>query len=156
MSDDPHHEATGEPAASIVVGVDGSERSRLALRWAVDEARRRSARVRVVMSWSMPYAFVGLEAAVAIPTDRFERDAAARLHEIVTETVPEADRALVVEVLRAGNPVPALLDEAASAELLVIGARGTGGFLGLLLGSTADQIVKHATCPVVVVRGPGS
>jgi nucleotide-binding universal stress UspA family protein len=141
------------PGGVIVVGVDGSTHSREALRWAIEEAAIRGARVRAVLTWSMPYAFVGLEAAVAIPAESFERNAREQLAAIVAETVPDAaQRAQVEQVLHAGNPVPELLDEARGAALLVVGARGAGGFLGLLLGSTADQLTKHATCPVVVVR----
>lgn len=152
------NEVQGAPSGSasggvIVVGVDGSTHSREALRWAVEEAAIRGARVRAVLTWSMPYAFVGLEAAVAIPAESFERNAREQLAAIVAETLPDAaQRERVEQVLHAGNPVPELLDEARGAELLVVGARGTGGFLGLLLGSTADQLTKHSTCPVVVVR----
>ncbi len=127
----------------IVVGIDGSAHSREALRWAVDEAAIRGATVRAVMTWSMPYAFVGLEAAVAIPTDSFETSAREELAKIVEECVPDATvRAGIEQVLHAGNPVPELLDEARTADLLVVGARGTGGVprsAARLDGRPADQ-----------------
>ena len=61
-------------------------------------------------------------------------------------------REAIDAVLVAESPVTALLTEADDADLLVVGARGHGGFAGLVLGSVTDQVVRHATCPVVVVH----
>jgi nucleotide-binding universal stress UspA family protein len=65
----------------------------------------------------------------------------------------DADRGktLVNEIVTQGSPAQALLSASKGADLLVVGRRGHGGFLGLLLGSVATQVVNHATCPVVVV-----
>jgi nucleotide-binding universal stress UspA family protein len=53
-----------------------------------------------------------------------------------------------------GYPVPVLLGESARAEIVVLGDRGLGGFTGLLIGSVAVEVTAHASCPVIVVRGP--
>jgi nucleotide-binding universal stress UspA family protein len=138
---------------AIVVGVDGSDHSKDALRWAVDEARRRDCRVRAVIAWSPPYVLVGLEATMAVPMDAAKEGATTKLESVVAEVVTDAaDRARVDLVVAPGNAVPVLVDESKAADLLVVGSRGYGGFLGLLLGSTADQVVKHTQCPTVVVR----
>jgi nucleotide-binding universal stress UspA family protein len=60
----------------------------------------------------------------------------------------------VTELVVEKAPVPALLDEASTDDLLVVGSRGRGGFSGLLLGSVSQQVAQHATCPVVIVRPP--
>jgi nucleotide-binding universal stress UspA family protein len=51
-----------------------------------------------------------------------------------------------------GHPAQVLLDASAGAELLVIGSRGHGGFVGAMLGSVGQHCVHHATCPVVIIR----
>jgi nucleotide-binding universal stress UspA family protein len=138
----------------LVVGVDGSDHAKRALRWALDEARRRNVRLEVIHAWSVPYRFVGLERTLAIPMDA-ERDRArseldATIQAVVTDP---ADRARVDPTLVAGSAAVALVDASKTAGLVVVGARGVGGFLGLLLGSTANQVVVHAACPVVVIPG---
>ena len=62
---------------------------------------------------------------------------------------PDVDARLVVEP---GNPAAVLVHESVGAELVVVGSRGHGGFLGLLLGSVSDALIRHAGCPVVVAR----
>jgi nucleotide-binding universal stress UspA family protein len=133
----------------IVVGIDGSETSRAALRWAMDEARQRKAAVEVVHAWHQPfaggYAYMG-----EIDLSTFEEDARrvldAAVDEVDTTGVPSVEPILVAD-----PPTQALLDAAKGASLLVVGTRGRGGFAGLLLGSVGQQVVHHAACPVVVV-----
>jgi nucleotide-binding universal stress UspA family protein len=147
----------------IVVGIDGSRESKVALQWAVAEAKLRGATVRAVMAWMSPYRFVGLDASVAPPMDDIEEQAEKTLAHTIAKALgdnadgsPALDVRLVESVVSRGSPSTVLLDASKGADLLVVGARGFGGFLGLILGSTADQVVKHATCPVVVVRGEDS
>jgi nucleotide-binding universal stress UspA family protein len=124
----------------IVVGVDGSEHAKRALRWAADEAGQRGA-VLVV-------------AHVAAPPRPSAAELAALGRELVVdEALAELDTAgLEVErIVRTGHVTEELCELAADADLLVIGARGLGGFRGLLLGSATLQVVAHAPCPVVVV-----
>lgn len=141
----------------VVVGVDGSEGSALALRWAVDEAAARGARLSVVHGWWTPYPIPpgGLGLAPADP-EQFTEQSEQLLQEMVDDAVTRAGRTPgAIERLPIQEPAaPALLDRAKDAALLVVGSRGRGGFTGLLLGSTSQQCIHHSTCAVVVVPNP--
>lgn len=138
----------------IVVGVDGSTNSRAALRWALDEARLRGDRIVAVAAWQFPtYAYTGV--AVAPPTAEIEQAAREGLAEAVREEVaavagehPGVD---ITQVVLEGPPAATLIEASRTADLLVLGSRGLGGFRGLLLGSVSHQCSSHARCPVVVV-----
>jgi len=134
----------------IVVGVDGSEGSQRALRWAIAEARLRHASVDAVHAWHAPYLLATPYApAPSIDPSEFEGEARAILERAVETEV--ADGVPVHRVLVCGPAAPTLLDHAKDADLLVVGSRGRGGFAGLLLGSVSQQVVAHAECPVVVI-----
>ena len=138
---------------SIVVGVDGSDESRAALRWALDEGRLRGARVRAIYAWPFPpmatsWGYVG---PAEIDLDALQREADERLDSVIAEAKSEG-----VDVEQAavqGSAAQVLVEAAADADLLVVGSRGHGGFAGLLLGSVSQQCAHHAPCPVVIVRG---
>jgi nucleotide-binding universal stress UspA family protein len=139
--------------SGIVVGVDGSESSRAALRFALAEARLRAVPVRAVAVWHVPIAVY--EGAYATPDtsllDELRDQTAEALNDAV-EGAGDAARGVSLEtVVREGQPATVLLDEAADADLLVVGSRGLGGFRGLLLGSVGQQCAHHAPCPVVIV-----
>jgi nucleotide-binding universal stress UspA family protein len=131
----------------IVVGVDGSEGARQALRWAIEEARHRQATLEVVHAWrTVPiadYAF----------TEREPGGSGRYAQRLLDEAVEAEDTTgLAVErKLLSGGTAYALTHEAKGASLLVIGSRGRGGFTGLLLGSVSQQLAHHASCPVVIV-----
>jgi len=133
----------------IVVGIDGSETSRAALQWALDEARRRQAAVDVVHAWHHPF-LIGYGYSAELDLGTVEEDARQFLDDLVagvdTTGVPAVE-----PVLMADSPARALLDAAKGASLLVVGSRGRGGFTGLLLGSVSQQVIHHAPCPVVVI-----
>ena len=136
----------------IVTGVDGSESSQAALRWAVAEAGLRGAEVDALHAWSYPplTALTGI-----VPPPDFSRDKLVALAEQVLDRACESlveHHATVNRILMGGPPASCLLEAAKGSELLVVGCRGHGGFAGLLLGSVAQQVVHHAACPVVVVR----
>ena len=138
-------------AEKIVVGVDGSDCSLDALRWAVDEARLRGARIVAVNAWSLPQVSTYSEAAHVAELS-FEEHARTALAEAVAGV--DAAGVEVERVVREGPAAAVLIDAARDASLLVVGSRGLGGFTGLLLGSVSQQCVQHAACPVVVVRAP--
>jgi nucleotide-binding universal stress UspA family protein len=143
----------GAGMSSIVVGVDGSEGARVALRFALEEARVRGANVRAVAAWHVP-ALV-YEGSFATPDtrllDELAADTAQTLARAVEEAVEEGSDVVVETVVREGQSADVLLDEAADADLLVVGSRGLGGFRGLLLGSVGQQCAHHAPCPIVIV-----
>ncbi len=137
----------------IVVGIDGSSGSIEALRWAAAEAKLRNAPLRAVLAWEYPYAYGGLSGVYVVPTEQIEKDSAATLETIIAQAIPDATAANAVErIIVPGHPSSQLIDQSKDAGLLVVGARGHGGFMGLLVGSTSDQVVKHAECPVVVIH----
>ena len=138
----------------IVVGVDGSEESLAALRWALREARLRGASLEVVHAWHYPYAaytdITGMAAGVVT------REDLAKVGQLVLEESLRAGEATRGDVpvrptLVQGTPAEALLRVAAGADLLVVGSRGRGGFTGLLLGSVSQQCAHHAPCPLVII-----
>ena len=143
----------------IVVGVDGSEESRAALAWAVEEGRLRQAPVLAIHAWEVPMvpAPTGLvPPSVEVVGDLTElrQDAADLVETMVREIAGDAADVEVRPLAVEDKPVNALLDAAEQndAQMIVVGSRGHGGFVALLIGSTSDQVARHATCPVVIHR----
>ena len=135
--------------ARIVVGIDGSDRARRALRWALGEARLRHADLDVVHAVSEPRTFADPVLFPPIP-----------IADLKTEGLKVVDQALagldgghvgIERIAAVGGAARILCDAAIGADLLVVGSRGLGGFRGLLVGSVTQQVVAHAPCPVVVV-----
>lgn len=136
---------------TIVVGVDGSEASVKALRWAIEEARLRGATVRAVHAWSYPRVSTYHEAAHALAAPLAEQ--AETILDRVVQEAAEGEHDVEIQRVTVEGPAAAALVEASSeASLLVIGSRGLGGFSGLLLGSVSHQAASHASCAVVIVR----
>lgn len=132
----------------VVVGVDGSDGSAAALRWAADEARRRGDRLRAVLAWSFLDQPLGdFDASYGETAARERLDAALAAAGDHTAGV-EVEARVVCDL-----PARAVLGAADDADLLVVGSRGLGGFRGLLLGSVSQQVAHHAPCPVVIVPG---
>jgi nucleotide-binding universal stress UspA family protein len=147
----PHRSGTAFPSfptGRVVVGVDGSEVSAAAIRFAYAEAVRRH---------------VGVTAVHAVPPNRQHLPLRVPAH--VAEQVEQQLFAAAMEskgVLLSGmdvemklvhaHPAQALIDESEAAELVVAGSHGHGGFAGMLLGSISQAVLQHAACPVAVVR----
>lgn len=144
----------GEPLAGpastgpVVVGVDASDASRHALRWASRYAKLTGARLEVVHAWHAAEEYVWLP-QLPPPTDVTEV-AKNAVEQLVAESV-DPDVETVVSVVE-GHATRVLADAAKGAALLVVGSRGRGGFDGLTLGSVSAQCAVHARCSVVVVR----
>jgi nucleotide-binding universal stress UspA family protein len=140
----------------IVVGVDGSEGSRLALAWALDEAKLRRAALVAVHAWMQPYpSQAGIAGTFVVPVDPSTVEAARNAAEGLLDSLVSGATTDGVEVERLlveGPAAEALVETAKGAELLVVGSRGHGGFTGLLLGSVSQQCAHHAPCPVVIIR----
>jgi nucleotide-binding universal stress UspA family protein len=131
----------------IVVGVDGSEGSRDALRWAAGQARATGASVRAVATWRWPNYVTRLPPGADLQAETTEV-----LHGIAESVRAEFPDVEISEQVLQGPPGPALLTQAADATLLVVGAHGRAAFPGMLVGSVAEYCVRHGPCPVVVVR----
>lgn len=140
----------------IAVGVDGSDKSIPALRWAGQEAAAHGHTLRVVTAWSVPVTALspgGLPAPY--PADELLADAKAAQESVIAQAGVPAGVEIEHHIVE-GGPAAVLLEAAEGCDLVVVGTRGHGGFKGLLLGSVSHQVVGHAACPVVVVPSPQS
>jgi nucleotide-binding universal stress UspA family protein len=145
-------ELPSERRGAILVGVDGSEQSKDALRWGDEEARLRGTGLVALHGWAPPFSVGPGLVPMPVLLDVPEADVEAFLDGVLVEVLGE-ERSSTVERRVVQTPAALGLVEAASAgDLLVVGSRGHGGFTGLLLGSVSQQVAHHAPCPVVVVR----
>ena len=153
----PDQDAAAEDEARrVIVAVDGSDTAERALRWAVAEADVRGVPLVVLNAWHPPY--VGAEYAVAVDPTIFEQSS----EQVIDQAIASCDRGdaaiedLAVERVSAeGAPAQVILETATPEDLVVMGARGIGGFAGMVLGSVTNHVTRHAPCPVIVVR-PGA
>jgi nucleotide-binding universal stress UspA family protein len=132
----------------IVVGVDGSEHSNAALRWALAEAEAHpDSLITAVLSWQVPFlSFPG-----AFDRDELENAYKNFLIETVSAIAPKP--AVPLETLVAeGDPTESMVEASKDANLLVLGIRGRSPFAGLLLGSVSQGAAATAHCPVVLVK----
>ncbi|THE07504.1 universal stress protein [Microbacterium oleivorans] len=132
----------------IIVGVDGSASATAALVHACRLADAFDAQLTVVTVWSVPIGYDGLVTGIDL-----ERDARLAVDEIITAQTSTGDRERISIVTRAGAPAHELIAQSRSADLLVVGSRGRGGFAGLVMGSVSAQCAAHAACPVLVHHG---
>lgn len=138
----------------VAVGVDSSASSVRALVAAAEEARRRNTVLHVVRAWSLRTAPRPADCPpnVMPSMDEFQKSVQEDTERIVSTKLGEHG-GLQIEFHIVHSPSPqALLSASKGADLLVVGHRGRGGFAGLMLGSVAEQCVRHAACPVLVVR----
>lgn len=139
----------------VVVGVDGSANSRLALRWAAAHARARGAVLEVLQTWISPV--LAMPAGVAFDPALVEDVRAAsqgELEAVIAEELGAGEGLVVEPNLVEGPAGAALVERSADADLVVVGTRGRGGFASLLLGSVSTKVLNHAECPVCVVPVP--
>ena len=154
----PYQEVVTEvrPEGGVVVGDDGSPAAEAALRYALGEARRRNTTLHVIRAWRIANAMtLSPSAAGYVPAlteleARTLADLQGRVHGTLGD--PE-DVALHLHAVNA-SAAHALITASESAEVVVVGSRGLGGFASLLLGSVADQCTRHCASPVIVVRQP--
>ncbi|BCL16494.1 universal stress protein [Micromonospora sagamiensis] len=131
----------------VVVGVDGSELSLVALGFAVERAAGRDAPLHVVRTWApAQWRSQGFDPDEAQAAERASLDESLGRWR---ESVPGLT--VTTEVL-AGNAASVLVEASRDAQLVVVGTRGRGGLRGALLGSVSQQVLQHAHCPVAVVR----
>lgn len=142
------------PDGGVVVGDDGSDSAADAVRYAADEARRRGVTLHVLRAWSILStarpADVPMGFAVSLP--EYEASAMADEKARVDELL-DGIADVAVEVHTAHSPAAeALIVASETADVIVVGSRGLGGFRSLILGSVAEQCIRHAAGPVIVVR----
>ena len=144
---------TGTPPR-IVAGVDGSESSLAALRWAVRQAELTGATVEAVIAWRYPVlpVPVGPAPAAVVASADFEKAAGKTVTDAIHAVAGPGSNVQVSSQVTEGNAAQVLIDAAEGADLLVVGSRGHGGFTEALLGSVSQHCVHHAPCPVVIVR----
>ena len=144
----------------IIVGVDGSDHSRYALGRAMHEATTHQLPLTVISIHPPPARpatsiFWGLH---NLPENSYDPELARRaVQDFVDEAASESGEAspeITINVLE-GDAAEELIRASQDADMLVVGSRGTGGFARLLLGSVSSQVTHHASCPVLVVPGPG-
>jgi nucleotide-binding universal stress UspA family protein len=137
----------------VLVGVDGSAESGAALKYAVAEADRRGARLRVVSTYFPEYSVHGRTQPVTVSEAAIEVDLEKETRRMVEDALAgDAQQPPVDIVVAAGPAAGVLVDMSAEVDVLVLGHRGRGGFASMLLGSVGMQCVLHARCPVIVVR----
>lgn len=139
-------------ADRIVVGVDGSAPSLDAARWAADQAELTGAGLDVLITWEWPNGYGWSPVPAGYDPDHESQVALSDLLKPVREAHPRLSiQATVIE----GHPAVVLVKASHGASLLVVGSRGRGEVVGMLLGSVSEHCVAHAHCPVVVVRDGG-
>jgi nucleotide-binding universal stress UspA family protein len=148
---------TVEIDGGILVGHDGSDCAQQALRWAGGLAARADLDLHVLRTWALTTAPrpSTWEPGYVPPLVDYEKAVLDELKVHVRAAGLDASVRVTCHVLHR-SPAKGLIEAAAGADLLVVGARGRGGFAGLLLGSVGDQVVHHAPCPVTVVRSGAS
>jgi len=139
----------------VVVGYDGSETSLTAVRWAAREAQLRGRGLTLVHALLPPVSTGGF--GVGMPPsldliDRLEAAAHDEVEAMATTLGGDLPDLHITTAVVIGAPSSVLLEAAETADLVVIGSRGHGGFAGLLLGSVGSQVAAHASCPVAVIR----
>jgi nucleotide-binding universal stress UspA family protein len=135
-----------------IVGVDGSEESFAALRWALHEASGAGGEVQAVLAYDTGRTWMDVGSPYeSLIAECVEERAKETLDRVLAKVAREAPTVVVEPVVTEGHAAQVLVDLGRDADLLVVGTRGRGGFAGLLLGSVSQRCAERAPCPVVVV-----
>lgn len=138
------------PPGTIVVGVDGSPSSDLALGCAIEEATRRALPLHIIHAFSYGYPMTDAGMGYEINglrqlADGVRKDAVSRARRANPELA-------ITWSQPASRPAPAILEAAETADTVIVGARGMSAARGVFLGSVSVQVAAHASCPVVIVH----
>lgn len=134
-------------SSHIVVGIDGSDDSLNAYRWALDEAHHRDAELTAMFAWEIP--LIGIPGA--FDRDQLEQEAQKFLNEQL-DRAESSNGIAVNRIVAQGDPSTSLVEacKRVDAKLLVLGSRGRGGLGGRLLGSVGQECAAQAPCPVLI------
>lgn len=143
-------ERRGPELSRIVVGIDGSAGSEAALEWAIEETLRSDAELVLVHGWTYPY--TGARTGISEPRDQMRLDAMRTLEAAALKVNELAPAVRHHSIITEESPAKAIIDAAVDADLVVVGSRGHGGFVALLLGSVSRTVLQHSSRPVAVVR----
>lgn len=150
MSDTPIETSTGD---RIIVGVDGSDHSKEALREGARLAQALDAPVQAIACWHEPSVHAASYRYIEeLKPETFRAHCQHMLESTLEEVFGQDRPARLSTRLLHGRPAELLVEESNNARMLVVGARGAGGILGMILGSVSSALVSHAHCPVLVVR----
>jgi nucleotide-binding universal stress UspA family protein len=135
---------------TIIVGVDGSDSSVSALRWACAQASLTDSSIDAIGAWQWPMSF---GAAIPIP-DGYDpaADALTMLTDIIEPLGAEFPSVAIRPVVLEGHATEVLVEASRHADLLVVGSRGHGEFSGMLIGSVSHHCASHAASPVLIYR----
>jgi nucleotide-binding universal stress UspA family protein len=140
---------SGMAVRKVVVGIDGSPASLEAMEAAAQEATLRGASLQVAMTWDWPLAY----GRTPMLHESDPVGGARKEFEAAVASLKEAHPDLTIATLfEHGHPVPALVEASEGADLLVVGSRGHGEFVGMLLGSVSQHCAAQAHCPVLIHR----
>jgi len=149
----PEHNETPEQAAGaarIVVGIDGSPASIDALNWAARQAEMTNSTLEIVMTWDWPSSYGW---AMPFPSDYDPEESVQKVLEQAAADLRTKYSGTEIKVREAqGHPAPVLVEASKGASLLVVGSRGHGEFVGMLIGSVSEHCATNAHCPVLVHR----
>ncbi|MHB8190986.1 MAG: universal stress protein [Ferrimicrobium sp.] len=133
----------------VLLGYDGSESSKLALDFAAREAILRAASLQVVYSWTLPDFGYGPSVGAMADLEKAGNEVLGEAAKTLSSKYPDLR---VTTLLLEGNAASRIIEQTEEVDLVVVGARGHGGFSSLLLGSVSDQLIHHCPVPTVVVR----
>ena len=140
------------PVRRIVVGVDGSDSARKALRWAVREADVWDAELTAIAAVPMASGAGALAwLPAAVDREQVLADVRSGLDRAVADALQDHPGVVVRRHALDGNAAELMAEFSTAVDLVVVGSRGRGGFSGLLLGSVSQGVLAHASCPVMVV-----
>ncbi len=148
---------SGDSIRKILVGVDGSDRSIAALKWAAEFAAQQGAHIDVLTAWRTPFPTIeliaiGLNFDLSEINDRPAQIAQYRLDKSIHAAFGDPHPANVDFAISEGYAGLLLVEQSADADLLVLGNRGHSPMIETLLGSVSTHCVAHAHCPVVIVK----
>jgi nucleotide-binding universal stress UspA family protein len=149
MSDSGYAKDHDPERAPIVVGVDGSAPSIVALRWAGALAPLFKGHIRAVTSWQYQIALGTFTPVLWNPEEEARKICAEAVAAAFNGIPPQGLEMIVCQ----GPPAKVLVEESKTAQLVVVGSRGHGGFEGLLLGAVSTAVAEHAKCPVFIAHG---